>query len=150
MPNRLGRAAVMLIGVAQWIYAFILSVCVGMANNDESPNLRISFHTGADTTRTILLLLLILLSWCGAFAFVGKFRWAWFYTWILGLFLLAAGLYSYWTNGGPVEAIVGDESLLHGTSGVLAASAVVVLVLLNLPATRRLFSAADRAQSREN
>jgi hypothetical protein len=135
----------MVIGVAQWIYAFVLSVCVGMANNDESPNLQISFHTGAETTRTILLLLLILLSWCGAYAFVGKYRWAWFYTWILGLFLLAAGLYSYWTNGGPVEAIVGDGSLLHGTSRVLAVSAAVGLVLLNLPATRRLFPAAERA-----
>ncbi len=40
MSNGLGRAAVMLIGIAQWIYAFILSVCVGMANNDESPDLR--------------------------------------------------------------------------------------------------------------
>jgi hypothetical protein len=139
MSNGLGRVAVMLIGVAQWIYAFILSVCVGMANTDESPGLRISFHTGADTVRTILLLLLILLSWCGAFAFVGKFRWAWFYTWILGLFLLAAGLYSYWTSAGPVEAIVGDGSLLRVTSGALVASAVVGLVLLNLPVTRRLF-----------
>jgi hypothetical protein len=144
MSNRLGRVAVIVIGIAQWVYAFILSVCVGMANNDESPNLRISFHTGADAIRTLLLLLLILLSWGGAYAFVGKFRWAWFYTWVLGLFLLAAGLYSYWTNSGPVEAIVGDGSLLHGTSAVLAASAVVGLVLLNLPATRRLFSAAGR------
>jgi hypothetical protein len=150
MSNGLGRGAVMLIGVAQWIYAFILSVCVGMANNDESPDLRISFHTGADTIRTLFLLLLILLSWGGAFAFAGKFLWAWFYTWILGLFLLAAGLYSYWTNGGPVEAIVGDGSLLHGTSAVLVASAAVGLVLLNLPATRRLFFGGDRAQSREN
>ena len=139
MSNGLGRAAVTLIGIGQSIYAFILSVCVGMANNDESPDLRISFHTGADATRSLLLLLLVLLSWCGVFAFVGKFRWAWFYTWILGLFLLAAGLYSYLTGRGPVEAIVGDESLLHGTSVVLVASAAVGLVLLNLPSTRRLF-----------
>jgi hypothetical protein len=134
-----GRFFVIFIGLCQWVYAFILTVCVTMSNDDTSPEIQISFSDRANAVRTVCLLALIVLSWSGAYAFVWRRRWAWFYTWILGIFLLGIGLYSHGTNGGPLEAFVGTGSLRHTTGLVLASLGAIALVLLPLPLTRRQF-----------
>lgn len=134
-----GRLFVIFIGLCQWLYAFILTVCVTMSNEDRSPEIHISFATGATAIRTLLLVALIVLSWIAAFSFMGGRRWAWFYTWILGIVLLGIGLYSHSTDGGPLEAFVGTGSLRHTTGFVLAVLAVITLALLPLPSTRRQF-----------
>ena len=138
MPNRLGSIAVAAISVCHWIFAFIFTVCVLMSNDTDSPAIQVSFATISDAVRTIILLLLVILSWFGGAAFTGKMQWGWFYTWLLGVILLAIGLYGYWTGGGPL-AVIADGSLLHDTSYVLAAIAAGALILLNLPPTRRVF-----------
>lgn len=138
MLKRLGSIAVAVIGVCHWIFAFLFSVCVLMSSDTHSPAIQMSFATVSDAVRTIILLLLVILSWIGSFAFVGKIQWAWFYTWLLGITLLAIGLYGYWADGGPL-AVITEGSLLHDTSYVLAAVAAGALILLNLPPTRRAF-----------
>jgi hypothetical protein len=134
-----GRFLILFIGLCQWVYAFILTVCVTMSNDHTSPEIQISFSNKADTERTVLLILLIVLSWIGAYAFMARRRWAWFYTGLLGIFLLGVGLYSHWTNDGPLEAFVGTGSLRHTTGLVVASLAAIALVVLPFPSTRRQF-----------
>jgi hypothetical protein len=141
VSNRLGSIAVAVIGVCHWIFAFLFSVCVLMSNDAHSPAIQMSVATESDAVRTIILLLLVILSWIASFAFVGKMQWAWFYTWLLGITLIAIGLCGYWTGGGPLAAIT-EGALLHDTGYVLAAAAAGALILLNLPPTRRAFFGA--------
>jgi hypothetical protein len=113
-----------------------------MSSDADSPAIQMSFATRSDAARTTIELSLVILSWIGTFAFAGRNRWAWFYTWLLGLTLLAIGLYGYWTGGGPLAFIAGG-TLLHYTGYVLAALAAGGLILLSLPATRRIFFRAS-------
>lgn len=138
MSNRLGFIMVIAIGVCHFAFAFLFAICVLMSNTTDSPEIQMSFTTLSDAVRTVTLLSLLILSWIGCFAFFGKFPWAWFYTWVLGVILLAIGLYGYWTDRGPL-AVIADGALLHDTSYILAAVAAGGLILLNLPPTRRVF-----------
>ena len=116
--NWLGKLFVTFIGICQWIYAFILSICVVMAGGAVtrlSPEIEIDFSTRATALRTTFLLALIALSWFGCYSFMWRRRWAWYYTWILGIFLLGVGFYAHWTRRGALEAFLGQDSLRQTT-----------------------------------
>jgi hypothetical protein len=138
--NKIGSLVIVFIGICQWIYAFVLTLCVVMSNDHASPALKMSLSTQETTARTILFVVPIVLSWLGAYSFLAKRRWAWFYTLVLSAFLLATGLESYRTGGGPMALFVGNDSLGHTASLIVASLAALGLVLLVLPAVRRPFS----------
>jgi hypothetical protein len=134
-----GRFFVIAMGLCQWVYAFILTICVTMSDDQTSPEIQISFADRANSIRTICLLALVILSWVGAYATVRGSRWAWFYTCILALFLLGVGLYGYTSNGGALEAFLATGALRHGTGLVLMTLSAITLALLPLPSIRRQF-----------
>jgi hypothetical protein len=135
----LGNLLVTFIGACQWMYAFILTACVGMAGGPYSPEIEIDFSGREAAFRTVFLLAFVGLSWFCAYSFTFRRRWAWYHTWVLGIFLLAIGLYAHWTSQGTLEAFLGRDSLRKTTGFIVALLAVSALVLLPLPPVRRQF-----------
>ena len=137
-----GKLLVLFIGICQGIYAFILTVCVVMAGGGVppvSPEIEIDFSTRATASRTTFLLALIALSWFGCYSFMWRRRWAWYYTWALGIFLLMIALYAQRTSQGALEAFLGAGSFRQTMGLVTALLATICLILLPLPPTRRQF-----------
>jgi len=136
----LGNLLISFIGICQWIYGFILATCGVMSGGlvlipdtgqlvKSSPDF-FDFSTRATALRSSCFLALLVLTWFGTYSFLWRRRWAWYYTWALGIFLLAIGLYVH----------ASDEDALENTTGlVVAVLAGATLVLLPLPPLRRQF-----------
>lgn len=75
----LGNLLVTFIGACQWIYAFILTACVGMAGGPYSPEIEIDFSGREAAFRTVFLLAFVGLSWFCAYSFTFRRRWAWYW-----------------------------------------------------------------------
>lgn len=146
----LGNVLILFIGICQWVYAFILSTYVVMSGSVEfnpgtdrvevlSPDL-MDFSTRATALRSSCFLALLALTWAGVYSFLWRRRWAWYYTWALGISLLAIGLYVH----------ASDENAIENTTGlVVAVLAGTTLVLLPLPHLRRQFFDGSRLSFRE-
>jgi hypothetical protein len=146
----LGSLLILFIGLCQWIYAFIFTTLVVMAGGGiarAGAEIEIDFSTPAATLRTSFFFALIGLTWFGTFSFLWRRRWAWYYTWGLGLFLLGIGLYAYSTSQGALEAFLATGSLRQTIGLVIAVLAT--LMLLPLPPLRRQFFDNSRLSFRE-
>ena len=134
----LGNFLVTFISACQWIYAFILTACVGMAGGPYSPEIEIDFSTRTAALRTIFLLGVVGLTWFAAYSFAFRRRWAWYYT-DLGSVLTRRRALHHSTSQGALEAFLGRGSLRQTTGFVVALLSFSVLVLLPLPPTRPQF-----------
>ncbi|MGH8782139.1 hypothetical protein [Paraburkholderia sp.] len=129
--------SIVCIAVCEWIFAFILTICVVMSNDHLSPALMISFSTPMNSIRTVFLVSVLVITWVSAYSLMRGGRWSRLYTTALGLFLLATGLQNYSSGNGPLSVLLGGDSLGRTSSLVFAIVSAIVLALLAILAIRR-------------
>jgi hypothetical protein len=141
MPLQPGKilttSALLLIAIWLFLYSFLLSICICMSNNSESPEISLALFS--HPTRTLLLVGWLALSWFFTLSLFRFTRLVWVYCVLLSLLVIGVGTYFHGTSTGHGQAFSGTGPLRRTTGLIDASSGCLVLILLNLPPVRRRF-----------